>query len=159
MPTTAGEPLPQFEGGQTTPSAIPPLTTTQRPARRVSCAKIRTGRFLSVLATAFLVFDVLGKFVMPNQVTQAFVRLGFPVSLSVAIGAILLVCTAIYAFPRTAAFGALLLTGYLGGAVAIQWRAGSPVFETVFPVLLAVLVWAGVFLREDRLWAIFPVRR
>lgn len=124
-----------------------------------SRATLWTGRVLTALATLFLLFDAFGKFAKPHQVTDAFVRLGFPVSLSVDIGAILLICTVLYAIPRTAVFGALLLTGYLGGAVAIQWRAGSPPFETIFPILFAVLAWAGIFLRDRRLWSILPLRR
>ncbi|HEV2323775.1 MAG TPA: DoxX family protein [Terracidiphilus sp.] len=129
------------------------------PARGASRARLWTGRALTTLATLFLLFDIFGKFARPPQVMQAFARLGFSASFSVEIGAILLACTVLYAIPRTTAFGALILTGYLGGAVAIQWRAASPPFETSFPILFAVLVWAGVFLREDRLWSLCPIRR
>lgn len=124
-----------------------------------SRATLWTGRVLTALATLFLLFDAFGKFAKPHQVTDAFVRLGLPLSFSVEIGAILLICTVFYAIPRTAIFGALLLTGYLGGAVAIQWRAGGPPFETIFPILFAALAWAGIFLRDRRLWSILPLRR
>ena len=96
---------------------------------------------------------------LPPQVTDAFTRLGVPVQLSVTIAGMLLFCTLFYAIPRTAVFGAVLVTGFLGGAVAIQLRAGSPVFETMFPILFAILVWAGIYLRECRLTQVFPVRR
>ena len=96
---------------------------------------------------------------LPRQVIDAFARLDLPVSLRSGIGILLLVCTLLYLFPRTAILGAVMLTGFLGGAVAIQMRAGSPPFETVFPVLFGILVWAGIYLRECRLCAIFPLRR
>jgi hypothetical protein len=96
---------------------------------------------------------------MPPQVVEACTRLGIPVSQAGSIGVLLLVSTLIYAIPRTAVLGAVLLTGYLGGAVAIQMRASSPVFETVFPVLFGVIVWAGVYLRECGLRRVFPLLR
>lgn len=96
---------------------------------------------------------------MPPPVVDASARLGFPMSLSVGVGILLLVCTALYAIPRTAVLGAVLLTGFFGGAVAIQLRAGSPMFETVFPVIFGVIVWAGILLRESRISQIFPLRR
>jgi hypothetical protein len=95
---------------------------------------------------------------MPTQVVEAFVRLGCPISLSRTIGVVLLASTVLYAIPRTAVLGALLLTGFLGGAVAIQMRAGSPLFETIFPILFGVLAWAGIYLREARLRALLPMR-
>jgi hypothetical protein len=136
-----------------------PAVTAALSAGGASRGRLWTGRVLTALATLFLLFDAFGKFAKPHQVTEAFARLGFSASCSVDIGAILLVCTLLYAIPRTTVLGALTLTGYLGGAVAIQWRAGNPLFETIFPILFAVLIWAGVFLREDRLWSVCPVRR
>jgi hypothetical protein len=118
-----------------------------------------TGRILTTLVTLFMLFDAVGKFVMPRQVVEAFARLGFPTILGASIGTLLAVSTVVYAIPRTAVLGAILLTGYLGGAVAIQMRAGSPVFETVFPVIFGVLAWAGIYLRDCKLRAVFPVRR
>jgi hypothetical protein len=87
------------------------------------------------------------------------VRLGFPTNLGMTLAVLLGVSTLLYAIPKTAVLGAVLVTGYLGGAVAIQLRAGSPTFETVFPVIFGVVVWAGVYLRECRLWSVFPLRR
>jgi len=75
------------------------------------------------------------------------------------VGMMLLACALVYLIPRTAILGAILLTGFLGGAVAIQMRAGSPTFETVFPVLFAIMVWGGVYLRERRLCTLVPLRR
>jgi hypothetical protein len=105
-----------------------------------------------------MLFDAAGKFMMPRQVVEAFARLGFPASLGGAIGIILLVVTILYAIPRTAVLGAILITGFLGGAVAIQMRAGSPLFETIFPALFGVIAWAGIYLRELRLGALLPLR-
>ena len=118
-----------------------------------------TGRVLTGLTVLFMLFDAVGKFAMPPQVSEACVRLGLPLSTVTSIGILLLVSTVVYAIPRTAVLGAVLLTGYLGGAVAIQMRAGSPVFETVFPVLFGVVAWAGVYLRDCKLRAVFPIRR
>jgi hypothetical protein len=118
-----------------------------------------TGRVLTALAILFLLFDAFGKFARPAPVADAFARLGIPIALSSGIGTLLLVCTILYAIPRTATLGATLLTGYFGGAVAIHMRAGSPLFETVFPVIFGVLVWAGIYVRDCSLRKVFPVRR
>jgi hypothetical protein len=130
-----------------------------RPASGQAGVRIWTGRVLSVLSILFLLFDAVGKLLMPAFVVDAFQRLGFPVSLGPGLGVVMIACIAFYAVPRTAVFGAALVTGFLGGAVAIQLRAGSPLFETVFPVILGVLVWAGILLRECRLREIFPLIR
>lgn len=121
--------------------------------------KARTGWTLTALSGAFLVFDGVGKLVMPAPVVEATGRLGFPVSLIPGVGVLLLVCTVVYLVPRTAVLGAVLLTGFLGGAVAIQMRAGSPLFENLFPVIFGILMWGGVYLRECRLWGLIPMRR
>jgi hypothetical protein len=118
-----------------------------------------TGRVLTGLTVLFMLFDAVGKFAKFPQVTEAFVRLGLPLSTATSIGALLLVSTVLYAIPRTAVLGAVLLTGYLGGAVAIHLRAGSSVFEMVFPVIFGVVAWGGVYLRECGLRRVFPVRR
>jgi len=119
--------------------------------------QVWTGRVLSTLAVLFLLFDAVGKLTVPPFVAEACTRLGFPVHLSVTIGVLLTVSTILYAIPRTAVLGAILLTGYLGGAVAIQMRAGSPLFETVFPVIFGIVVWAGIYLRDCRLRRVFPI--
>lgn len=132
---------------------------TSSAAKSARGAKVWAGRVLSTLVTLFLLFDAYGKLSRPRQVTDAFAQLGFSAHWSVDIGIILLICTVLYAVPRTTVLGALFLTGYLGGAVAIQWRVANPVFETTFPILFAVLMWAGVFLRDGHLWSILPIRR
>jgi hypothetical protein len=113
-----------------------------------------TGRVLSVLAALFMIFDGVMKIVKPSQVLEANARLAYPLSALSPIGIVLIFCTLIYLIPRTSILGTILLTGYLGGAVASNVRAGTGGFETIFPVLFAVLVWAGVGLRNDRLWSL-----
>jgi DoxX-like family len=117
-----------------------------------------TGRVLSTLAVLFLLFDAFGKFTMPVQVVQACQRLAFPVNLSPTLGVLLTIGTLLYAIPQTAVLGAVLLTGYLGGAVAIQMRAGSSLFEMVFPVIFGIVIWGGIYLRDARLRRVFPIR-
>jgi hypothetical protein len=118
-----------------------------------------TGRVLSILTVLFMLIDAFGKFAKPVQVVDACARLGIPTPQIFPIGVLLAVSTVIYAIPRSAVLGAVLLTGYLGGAVAIQMRASSPTFETVFPVILGVVLWAGVYLRECGLRRVFPIKR
>jgi hypothetical protein len=99
----------------------------------------------------FLAFDGVSKLMKVAPVLEASEQLGIPVHTIVGIGIVLLGCTAIYAIPRTAVLGAILLTGYLGGATAIHVRAGSGAFPIVFAVAFGVLVWLGLVLREPRL--------
>ena len=115
---------------------------------------LSSGHILNGLVVLMLLFDALGKFTKPVQVVDAFARLGLSMSLSVCIGTVLLVCTVLYAIPRTAVLGAVLLTGFLGGAVAIQMRVGSSLFETLFPVLFGALAWGALLLRDRRLRAL-----
>jgi hypothetical protein len=94
-----------------------------------------------------------------DPVVESFGRLGYPVSVSVGIGLLELVCLVLYVIPRTSVLGAILLTGYLGGAVATHVRVGSPMLTHVlFPIYVAALVWGGLFLREARLRALVPLR-
>jgi hypothetical protein len=126
----------------------------------ISKKRVWTGRGISAFLALFLVFDSVIKFIKPAPVVEAFAHLGLPASLSVGIGILLLACTAVYLIPNTSVLGAILLTGYLGGAVAIHLRAGDPLFSHVlFPVYMGVLLWAGIFLRDDRLRALVPLRR
>jgi hypothetical protein len=124
----------------------------------VSKMRLWIGWILTVLTGLFLLFDAAGKLMMPSFVVEAFARLGFPTSRGVTIGIILTACMVLYLIPRTAVLGAILVTGFLGGAIAIQMRAGSPVFETIFPVIFAIIVWMGIYLREPRLGALLPWR-
>jgi amino acid transporter len=125
----------------------------------VSKKGLWTGRILSGLAVLFLVFDGVTKVMKVPAVMQASAQMQYPLRLIPVIGIVLLVCTAVYAIPRTSILGAILLTGYLGGAVEAQLRAGNPLFaETLFPVYFSVLIWGGLFLRERRLRALLPFR-
>lgn len=117
-----------------------------------------TGRVLSSLATLFFVFDGVAKLFKPAPVVTATVGLGFPESEIVGIGITLLICTALYVIPRTSILGAVLLTGYLGGAIASKVRIHAPLFDVCFAVAFAGFVWAGLWLREERLRAVFPLQ-
>lgn len=131
---------------------------TEFGARPRSTARFRTGWAVSGLIAAFMLFDVVGKFAKPAGVMEAFQRTGWPIELSVPIGAILLACTIVYLIPRTAVLGAILCTGYLGGAVAANLRLENPLFtHTLFPVYFGVLIWIALWLREPRLRTLFPV--
>ena len=114
---------------------------------------IWAGRILTALTAVFMLLDGVMKIVKPSQVLQANVRLAYPISTLSGIGIALIVCTLIYLLPRTSVLGAVLLTGYLGGALASNIRAGSGGFETIFPMLFAALVWGGLGLRDRRLWS------
>jgi len=124
----------------------------------VSKRRIWAGRIISALAVVFLVFDSVTKLMKIAPVMQAFARLGYPESLARVIGIILLVCVVVYVLPRTSILGAILLTGYLGGAIDANLRAGDPLFETIFPVIFGALVWGGLFLRDPRLHTLIPLR-
>ncbi|HKV91928.1 MAG TPA: DoxX family protein [Candidatus Angelobacter sp.] len=121
---------------------------------------IWTGRVLTALALLFLLFDSGIKILNLGPAVQGTVGLGFQPSVVVPIGIVLLVCAILYIIPRTAILGAVLLTGYLGGAVASQVRAGNPLFSHVlFPVYFSFLVWGGLYLRDPGLRALVPLRR
>jgi hypothetical protein len=101
--------------------------------------------------------DGVMKLIKPVPVVEATVRLGYPESVIQSLGIVLLVCTILYAIPRTSILGAILLTGYLGGAVAANVRVGNPLFSnTLFPVYVALLVWGGLYLRDRRLRRLIP---
>ena len=121
--------------------------------------RLWAGRIISALAVLFLLFDAITKLMKVAPVLEASARLGYPASLAVGIGSLLLACVVVYAIPGTSILGAILLTGYLGGAVAANVRVGDPLFETFFPVIFGVLIWAGIFLRDDRLRTLIPLRR
>ena len=115
-----------------------------------------TGRVLSGIAVLFLLFDAIGKLLRPAAVIEGTTQLGWPVGVIVPLGIIQLVCLALYLFPRTAVFGAILWTGYLGGAVATHVRIGNPLFSHVlFPVYVAALLWGGLWLRDRRVRNLF----
>jgi DoxX-like family len=126
----------------------------------VSKGRLWTGRIMSALPALFLFVDSVGKLVKPAPVVEGTVQLGYPESVLLGLGIVLLTCTFLYVIPRTAVLGAILLTGYLGGAIATHVRVGSPLFShTLFPVYVALLIWGGLYLRDDRLRALIPLLR
>jgi hypothetical protein len=118
-----------------------------------------TGRILSGLFIAFMLFDSVIKLVRIQPVIDTFAQLGYPDKYAVTIGVIELVCLALYALPRTAVLGALLYTAILGGAIATHMRIGSPLFShTLFGVYMGLVMWGGLYLRDPLLRAILPLR-
>jgi hypothetical protein len=116
------------------------------------------GRILSALAVIFLAFDSSIKLMRLPVVLEATAQLGFPQGSIVLVGIVLLACTLVYVIPRTRVVGAVLLTGYLGGAVAAQMRVGNPPFETVFPIIVGSVIWAGILVRDHRVRALLASR-
>jgi hypothetical protein len=120
----------------------------------ISKRTIWTGRALSGLAVLFLLFDGIVKFFMdrlPPEALEAGAALQWPVEKMPLVGTILLICTLLHIIPRTSVLGAVLLTGYLGGAIASHVRVSNPLFtHTLFPIYIAVLIWLGLYLRDMR---------
>jgi hypothetical protein len=115
-----------------------------------------TGWILTVLSALFMLMDGIMKLFKPAFVVEATLKLGYPESTIMGIGVTLTISTLIYVIPRTSVLGAILLTGYLGGAVASNVRAGAGWFNVLFPVLFAVLIWGGLWLRDQRLRNLLP---
>lgn len=139
----------------TTGTAVLPHGTTFASSRRRWTGFVITG-----LITAFMLLDAAMKFAAPKPVADAFVRTGWPIDLSVTLGALLLTSTVLYLIPRTAILGAILLTGYLGGAVATNLRLHNPWFShTLFPVYFGILVWGALWLRDPRVAELIPLRK
>lgn len=121
--------------------------------------RIWAGRILTALPALFLLADGAAKLVKPAAVVEGTIQLGYPESAIVGMGVTLLVCTVLYAVPRTSVLGAILLTGYLGGAVATHVRVSNPWFSHIlFPVYLGVLIWGGRYLCDERLRALVSLR-
>jgi hypothetical protein len=116
------------------------------------------GRVLSALAVLFFLFDGVLKLIKPPIVVSSTVELGYHESVILPLGIVLITCTLLYVIPRTSVLGAILLTGYLGGAVATHVRAGTGAFSIVFPIIFGVIVWGGLFGREPRLRSLIPLR-
>ena len=117
-----------------------------------------TGRIISALPALFLLIDGIMKLFKPAVVVEATVKLGYPESTIIGMGIALLACTIIYLIPRTAVLGAILLTGYLGGAVATHVRVGDSFFSIIFPVILGAMLWGGLYLRSERLRRLVPLQ-
>jgi hypothetical protein len=142
-----------------TAAAFPATTVTGTDTATGSNAAIWTGRALSGLGMAFMVFDGVIHAMKVPPVVDAFAELGYPINAAVTLGVIELALVALYAFRRTSILGAILLTGYLGGAIATQVRVGAPLFSTtLFPVYVGLILWGGLYLRDAVVRAIIPVR-
>jgi len=131
-------------------------SVTQSPP--VSKKLLWAGRIISGLPALFLLVDGVMKLVKPDAVVDATVKLGYPESVILGLGIVLIGCTVVYLIPRTSVLGAILLTGYLGGATASHVRHGDSIFTIVFPIIFGVLIWGGLFLRIGRLRALIPLR-
>lgn len=131
-----------------------PSTSQTAPASR---GMLWTGRIITALIALFLLFDCAVKLMKSPQAVQGTIQLGYPESKVVPIGLVLLASLAFYLLPRTSILGAILLTGYLGGATATMVRVSSP--WVLFPVLIGMLVWAGLYFRDEQLRALIPLRR
>jgi Na+/proline symporter len=118
-----------------------------------------TGRVISTICILFLVFDGVTKVIRESHVVQAMAQGGYQPGVEVPLGVTVLLCALLYAFPKTSVLGALLLTGWLGGAVDSMVRMDAPGHPFLFPVFFGVLVWMGLYLREDRLKQLLPVRK
>lgn len=121
----------------------------------ISKKALWAGYIISALPVLMLVVSGVMKLVKSAPVVEGFIRFGYPESLALGIGLVELACVAIYVIPRTSVLGAILLTGYLGGATATHLRIGDPFFA---PIVLGVLVWGGLFFRDARLRALLPLR-
>ncbi len=115
-----------------------------------------TGRIMSAVPALMLLFSASMKLAHPPQLDEGFTHLGWPIGLALMLGVLELGCTVIYLIPRTAVLGAILLTGYMGGAIATHVRIGEPVY---LHIAFGVLIWGGLYLRDPRLHALMPFRR
>ncbi len=122
----------------------------------VSKGPLWAGRIISWLLALFLLADGIMKLMKLPFVVQETMRLGYTERVIVPLGVVLIICTILYLIPRTAVLGAILLTAYLGGAVATHVRAGEPVFSVVFAIVFGVLVWLGLYLRNPTLRLLIP---
>ncbi len=122
----------------------------------VSKKRLWAGRILTALVVLFLLVDSAIKVMKAQVAVEGTVKLGYPASVLVGLGVVLLVSTLLYAIPQTSFLGAILLTGYLGGAVATHVRVSDPLFNVLFPVFVGVMIWGGLFLRDNRLRALLP---
>ncbi|HVB40698.1 MAG TPA: DoxX family protein [Terriglobales bacterium] len=124
----------------------------------VSKGALWAGRIISGLAVVFLLFDSISKLLRMASVMAAAAQMGFNARQIVAIGVVLLICLILYVIPRTSMLGAILLTGYLGGATATNVHEHGSVALVLFPVVFGVLVWSGLYLRDRQLRTWVPLR-
>lgn len=115
-----------------------------------------TGRVISVLASLMFVMSAVMKFVGGPKVEEGMAHLGIPASMLTPLAVLELTCIALYLIPTTAVLGAILMAGYVGGIILTHWRVGDPVY---IPIALGLCLWLGLYLREDRLKDLIPVRK
>ncbi|CAG7654611.1 DoxX family protein [Paenibacillus allorhizosphaerae] len=128
--------------------------------KSISKGRLWTARVMYGLALLFMLFDSISKFMMPAPVVEGTVQLGYAEHHIVVIGALGLIATILYAIPRTSVLGAVLLTGYFGGAIATHVRLDNPLFSHIlFPVYIAILVWGGIWLKDDNVRKLIPFRQ
>ncbi len=130
--------------------------TTPPTSAPVSKAMLWTGYVMSALPVLMLLMSASMKFIKSPSLVEGFAHLGYAESLAFGLGVVELVCTILYLIPRTAVLGAILLTGYLGGATATHLRVGDATY--FLPVLLGMMLWGGLFLRDGRVRALIPFR-
>jgi len=128
-------------------------------SKKNSKGTLWTGRVISTLLILFLIFDGVTKVAKESHVVQGMAQGGFAPGLIVPFGITVLICTLLYAIPRTSVLGAVLLTGWLGGAVESMVHTGTMGLAFLFPAFFGVLVWLGLYLREERLRQLLPVRK
>ena len=122
----------------------------------ISKKMVWAGRIVSAIPVLMLTFSAVVKLIKPADVLTEFARLGYPESVVIGIGILELLCTVVYVIPRTSILGAILLTGYLGGATATHVRIGDPF---IYPVIFGVMVWAGLYLRDAQVRSLIPLRK
>ncbi|MCZ4225410.1 DoxX family protein [Pedobacter rhodius] len=132
------------------------LITTQQKKTSVTKPALWTGRIISSICIAFLLFDAVGKIIREAHTISACMTLGIPENTITGIGITLFLCTILYLIPKTSVIGAISLTGYLGGAVAIMNRAGQPVY---FALAFGVLIWLGLYLRNQAVRKLFALEQ
>ena len=128
-------------------------------AQTPSRAALWTGRVVQVIVVLFLLMDAGMKVANSANSIKYTLQLGYSAGAVVPIGAVLLILTILYVIPQTAIFGAVALTGYLGGAVASQVRIGAPAFNDSFPIIFAILMWGALYLRDERLRSLVPLKK
>jgi len=131
--------------------------SVELPAPKSPTAVIWIGRVISLLPVLLLTMSAVMKFQQPKEVVEGFEKMGWPLSLTFTLGIIEVACTVLYLIPQTAVLGAILLTGYLGGATATHVRIEDPMWFP--PIIMGALVWLGLLLRDRRLWPLLPFRR
>jgi hypothetical protein len=137
-----------------TQMSSPTMPVSSNPTKRA----LWLARIVGGLAALFILMDGVMKVFSPPPVVEATVALGWPEQMILMLGIVELFCLALYLIPATSVLGALLMTGYLSGAVATHVRIGSPLFSVVFPILLALMLWAALYLTDARVRALIPLR-